>query len=281
MKWSPEAEDALKRVPFFVRKRVRARVEKEAQDAGKDRVALADVKATQTRYLSGMQAEIKGYQLDTCFGPSGCPNRAVISDPLLARIEALIKAADLLSFLKSRVKGDLKFHHEFRATLADCPNACSQPQIKDIGIIGARVPETTGEACSQCGACNEACSEMAITLSGTDAPPRIDPVRCLNCGQCIRSCATGTIAEAWCGYRVQIGGRLGRHPRLARELPGIFNEDQVIEILQACLELYKTRSRNGERFAHLFQDKDFEDFSRRFCMGAAPVLGESRGFQPR
>ena len=29
---------------------------------------------------------------------------------------------------------DLKFHHEFRVTVADCPNSCSQPQIKDIGI---------------------------------------------------------------------------------------------------------------------------------------------------
>jgi dissimilatory sulfite reductase (desulfoviridin) alpha/beta subunit len=265
MEWTPEAEDALKRVPFFVRKRVRGRVEKEAQDAGKDRVALADVKATQARYLSGMHAEIKGYQIETCFGPSGCPNRAVISDALLARVEALIKSADLLSFLKSRVQGDLKFHHEFRATLADCPNACSQPQIKDIGIIGAAVPEITNEACSQCGACDAACSEKAVTLSGTDAPPRIDAIRCLNCGQCISACPTGTIAEAWSGYRVQIGGRLGRHPRLARELPGIFSEDQVIEILQACLEFFKTRSRHGERFAHLFQDSDFEEFSRRFC----------------
>jgi anaerobic sulfite reductase subunit C len=266
MEWTPEAEEALKRVPFFVRKRVRGRVEQEAHDAGKDRVALADVKATQARYLSGMHAEIKGYQIDACFGPGGCPNRAVVSDALLARVEAVIKSADLLSFLKARVAGELKFHHEFRVTLADCPNACSQPQIKDVGIIGAAVPETTNEACSQCGACSDACSETAVALAaGGAAPPRIDPVRCLNCGQCIRACPAGTIAEGWRGFRVQIGGRLGRHPRLGRELPGIFEEDQVIEIVQACLELYKARSRQGERFAHLFRGSDFEDFSRRFC----------------
>jgi dissimilatory sulfite reductase (desulfoviridin) alpha/beta subunit len=265
MKWSPDAEAALKQVPFFVRKRVRTRVESEAHAAGRDVVTLADVKATQARYLAGMQSEIKGYQLDTCFGPSGCPNRAVISESLLARVETVLKAADLLSFLKSRVRGDLKFHHEFRATLAECPNACSQPQIKDIGIIGAAVPETTNEACSQCGACSDTCSEQAVATAEGSDPPRIDPQRCLNCGRCIRVCPTGTIAEGWRGFRVQIGGRLGRHPRLARELPGIFDEDQVIEILQACLEIYKARSRNGERFAHLFQDGDFEDFTRRFC----------------
>lgn len=268
MEWSPEAEAALKQVPFFVRKRVRARVESEAHNAGRNRITLADVKATQARYLSGMHSEIKGYQLDTCFGPSGCPNRAVVSDGLLARLETVIKRADLLDFLKSRVRGELKFHHEFRTTLADCPNACSQPQIKDVGIIGAAVPETTNEACSQCGACTDACIEQAVAANASD-PPRIDPERCLNCGQCIRACPTGTIAEAWRGFRVQIGGRLGRHPRLARELPGIFNEDQVIEIVQACLDLYKARSRHGERFAHLFQDSDFENFSRRFC---GPVI---------
>jgi len=265
MEWTPEATAALQHVPFFVRKRVRARVEKEATDDGKERVALADVKATQARYLSGMHADIKGYQIETCFGPSGCPNRAVVSDQLLARVETVIQAADLLNFLRSRVQGDLKFHHEFRVALADCPNACSQPQIKDVGIIGAAVPETTNEACTQCGACSESCAEQAIALTAGNRPPRIDPQRCLNCGQCIRACPTGTIAEAWKGFRVQLGGRLGRHPRLACELPGIFSEDRVVEIVQECLRFYKDRSRHGERFAHLLQNSDCEDFSLRFC----------------
>jgi anaerobic sulfite reductase subunit C len=268
MDWTPEAKAALQQAPFFVRKRVRTRVEKEATDVGKKRISLTDVKATQARYLSGMHADIKGYQLDTCFGPSGCPNRAVVSDQLLARVETVIKAADLLSFLKSRVAGDLKFHHEFRVTLADCSNACSQPQIKDVGIIGAAIPETTTEACSQCKACVESCPEQAIAFAAESRPPEIDAGRCLNCGQCIRACPTGTIAEAWRGFRVQLGGRLSRHPRLARELPGIFSEDQVLEILQDCLKLYKERSLHGERFSQLFQDRDFEEFSRRFC-GAA------------
>ncbi len=54
---------------------------------------------------------------------------------MIARIEQVLKEADLLAFLKSRVTGPLKFHHEFRVSLADCPNACSQPQIKHVGIM--------------------------------------------------------------------------------------------------------------------------------------------------
>lgn len=264
MKWSPEAEAAVGKVPFFVRKRVRARVEEDAARAGKETVNLADVKATQARYLSGMASEIKGYQIETCFGPGGCPNRAIISDGLLEQIETLMKKEDLLGFLRQRVKGDLKFHHEFRIALADCPNACSQPQIKDIGIIGAGAPRLTEAACSQCEACLEACREDAIALEGDPEYPQIDFSRCLHCGKCIQVCPTGTLAEGARGFRVQLGGKLGRHPRLARELPGIYSQQQVLQILAACLRFYKQHSRHGERFGQILSPVDFKALAERF-----------------
>jgi len=264
MKWSPEADDSIKKVPFFVRKKVRARVEKEAREAGKEVVTLADVKATQARYLKNMSSEIKGYQLDTCFGPNGCPNRAVISDGLLQKIETLLKNEDLLGFLQASVRGDLKFHHEFRISLADCPNACSQPQIKDIGIIGACAPRLTEEPCTLCEACVEACKENAISLDTAKGSPQIDMDCCLYCGKCMQACPTGTIAQGRNGYRVQLGGKLGRHPRLARELPGIFSEDQVVLIVKECLTFYKKTSKNGERFGQILTSEAFDQIAERF-----------------
>jgi dissimilatory sulfite reductase (desulfoviridin) alpha/beta subunit len=263
MDWTKEAENAVKKVPFFVRKRVKAKVEKDAREAGKNEVSLADVKTTQARYLKSMASEIKGYQVETCFGPNGCPNRAVPSDRLLQQIESLLKKEDLLGFLKEHVKGDLKFHHEFRVTLADCPNACSQPQIKDIGIIGACSPEVTAEACSLCEACVDACKEDAISLSAEEGCPQIDDVKCLHCGKCIQVCPTGTIAEGAKGFRVQLGGKLGRHPRLARELPGIYSEEQVLNIVKDCLIFYKQNSKHGERFAQILKSSDFDDLAER------------------
>jgi len=265
MEWTAEADAAIKKVPFFVRQRVRSRVEKDARESGKKIVSLAEVKATQARYLTGMASEIKGYQIDTCFGPSGCPNRAVISDALIKRIEALLKKEDLLGFLKQTVAGTLKFHHEFRITLADCPNACSQPQIKDIGIIGACAPVLTDEPCSRCEQCVAACREDAICLSDTADSPGIDDRRCLNCGQCIRACPTGTIAAGTQGYRVLLGGKLGRHPQLGRELPGIYREDQVLAIVGDCLRFYKKNSRHGERFGQLIQPSDFKTLAARYA----------------
>ena len=262
MKWQPEAEEAIKKVPFFVRRRVRARVEKEAGEAGRSAVSLADVKATQARYLKNMQSEVKGYRLETCFGPSGCPNRAIDSGSLQARVEAVIQSAGLLDFLKQRVSGDLKFHHEFRVAIADWPNACSQPQIKDIGIIGACLPVVTGAECTGCEACVDACKENAIDIpAGTG--PQIDGSACLSCGRCICVCPTETLAEGQSGYRVQLGGRLGRHPRLAMELPGIYSEDQVVQIVETCIDYYKRNSAKGERFARILTPAAFQALSRR------------------
>ena len=191
MKRTAEAEDAIKKIPFFVRKRVRTRVEKEADGEGKSLITIADVKATQAMFLSNMETDIKGYQIETCFGAGGFPNRANAGDGLMQKLETLLAEENLLEFLKKEVNGPLKHHHEFRITLADCPNACSQPQIKDIGIIGACVPEITQSPCSQCGACVDACREKAVCLDA--GLPVIQFERCLSCGKCIEVCPTGTL----------------------------------------------------------------------------------------
>lgn len=274
MQWSREAETAVKKVPLFVRKRVRARVEKEVAGEGKDRITLADVKATQARFLRKKNHKIKGYQVDQCFGPSGCPNRAVISDDLVKWVKAVLKDADILGFLRETVSGGLKFHHEFRVSLADCPNACSQPQIKDIGIIGATIPKITDAACSQCAACVPACKEDAIELAVEGDGPVINRQHCLNCGQCMAVCPTGTLVSGQTGYRVQLGGKLGRHPQLARELPGIFSESQVLNIVKASLTLYKQRSTGGARFAEILSEVDFDRLALSSVKRASPLTGQ-------
>jgi anaerobic sulfite reductase subunit C len=254
MDWTQEAEAAIKKVPFFVRKKVRTRVEEETCKAGKTTVSLSDVRLIQKRYLSKMSEEVKGYQLETCFGTGGCPNRAIKSDKLLERLEEILKEAKIREFLEERVEGSLKHHHEFRVALADCPNACSQPQIRDMGIIGASEPSVTSEPCSLCHACEDRCKEKAIMLKEPAEIPVIDDARCIRCGKCIGVCPTGTLATGKQGYRVLLGGKLGRHPRLAEELPQMYSEDEVILILEQCIDFYKRKSEHGERFAEIFDN---------------------------
>jgi len=264
MKWTEDADNAVKKVPFFVRKKVRARVEAQVTEAGKQIVTLADVTSAQKRYLENMRAEIKGYQIDTCFGPSGCPNRAMHMERLLEKIDRLLAAADLLSFLKHHVSGDLKYHHEFRISLAECPNACSQPQIKDIGVIGANVPHLTTKACTLCGACVEICPDNAVCLNQSLERPEINFQRCMSCGKCIKACPSGTIQEGKKGFRVLLGGKLGRHPQLAREMPGIYTQEKVLEIVQYCISFYKQNNRHAKRFAQIFTTSDFDELLSRF-----------------
>jgi anaerobic sulfite reductase subunit C len=268
MKWTTEAEDAIKKIPFFVRNKVRARVEQEALQNGHEMITLAEVKVTQKRYLTGMQSEIKGYQLDACFGPSGCPNAIAPSRDLVAQIEILLQQSDLIGFLQSKGIRELKFHHEFRVTVADCPNACSQPQIKDIGIISARRPGISDISCTACEACVESCRESAITLDNTLPAPVIDEKRCVACGHCIPVCPSSTLTALAEGYRIQLGGKLGRHPQLARELPGIYDPSTVLEIIDASLHIYRTRSLKGERLGEILRPDDFHYLNERFAPAA-------------
>lgn len=251
MRWNKDARDALSKVPFFVRKRVKKRVEEEAARLRANEVTLEHVRTCQKRFLNKMEDEVRGFQIETCFGQSGCPNRAVNSDGLPERLEKSLSKRDIKSFLKELVNGPLKMHHEFRISISDCPNACSRPQIFDIGLIGACRPEVTDEPCTHCGGCVEACKEHAVFIE--DDVPVVDDSKCVSCGQCARVCSTGTLQEGAKGYRILVGGKLGRHPRLGTELPGIHGLDQVPMIVDQCLNHYQNHCQKGERFGEILE----------------------------
>ncbi|MEW6502196.1 MAG: 4Fe-4S binding protein [Thermodesulfobacteriota bacterium] len=268
MQWNHEAEQAMTRVPFFVRQRVRKRVEEEARARGAKTVTMTHVAACQQRFMTNQEAEVRGYQVESCFGSGGCPNRIESGMDLAAALEQELAGRDLKSFLKTRVGGPLKLHHEFRVTLADCPNSCSRPQIVDIGLIAARRPRVTEESCAGCGACLEACKEEALTLPPGGSAPAIDLSRCLACGQCLGACPTGTLAEETKGYRILLGGKLGRHPQLGRELPGIFSPETALAVVRLCADHFMAHTQRGERFGEILNRTGL-DF-------LAPILGSVR-----
>ncbi len=248
MKWTEEAEKAISKVPFFVKGRVKKKIEEEAKAAGSEVVTIEHVNKTHQKYMINQEEDVKGYRIEACFGGSGCANRCNEKSNLIEKLENLESLKGLKDFLKSNIKGDLKLHNEFRVTIADCPNSCSRPQIVDIGIIGAIVPGTNPDLkCSECGSCVESCEEGAITLLGTWPEPMIDLSRCINCGDCVRACGTSFLTAEKCGYKLIIGGKLGRHPQLAKEMPGIFSEDEVVSIVDKIVEFYKSNSEKGER----------------------------------
>jgi len=178
-------------------------------------------------------------------------------------LEKILSKRNLKGFLKDKVGGPLKLHHEFRVSMSDCPNACSRPQITDIGLLGACVPEVTDEECSKCEACIEICGEDALSLN--ESGPVLDKNKCLYCGQCVNICPSGSLKKEMSGYRIQIGGKLGRHPRLATELPLVFNPEEAIMIIDKCLDFYQDNCRKGERLGEILSKKGIKELERRFC----------------
>jgi dissimilatory sulfite reductase (desulfoviridin) alpha/beta subunit len=235
-------------------------VEEEAAHSEANEVTIEHVRTCQNRFLKRMEEEVKGFQVETCFGPSGCSNRAVESDGLPQRLEEKIAKRDMKAFLKARVNGPLKMHHEFRISISDCPNACSRPQIFDVGLIGACRPEVSDEICNECGACQEVCRENAIVMN--DSVPIVDYSRCLSCGQCLEVCPTGTLREGARGYRILVGGKLGRHPRLGTEISGIYELDEVLQVVDGCLDYYRGKCHGGERFGEILERNGVDELDK-------------------
>lgn len=251
MKWTDEAEKAIGKVPSFARRKARAYIEEEAGRGGACQVTLEHVTVCGKRFLSGkeMDKQVKGFQVEACFGPGGCKNRVVESVSLTDELERTLLSRDLPGFMRQRVGGPLKFHHEFRISVSECPNACSRPQIVDIGIIGARFPRISNHPCTHCGSCVEACREQAIRLmEGETTGPCMDTDLCVGCGKCPRACPSGAVQDGRCGWRILIGGKLGRHPQLGRELAGIYSARETLIIVEQCLDIYLEHNLSGERF---------------------------------
>jgi hypothetical protein len=57
------------------------------------------------------------------------------------------------------------------------------------------------------------------------------------------------------GFRVQLGGKLGRHPTLAPELPGLFTWAGVTQLVRSSAELFTAQQDGFRRFADLLSTK--------------------------
>jgi dissimilatory sulfite reductase (desulfoviridin) alpha/beta subunit len=259
MPWEQAARAALENVPFFVRKKVKARIEATALAQGRSCVTLKDVHLARKAFMEGQETMITGFKVENCFASGGCPNRVLETDALVRRLEFCLSSQDLLSFLKKRVEGHLRFHHEFRVSVAGCPNACSQPQIRDMGIFALRFPGISQKDCSRCGLCVAVCPDRALLLKEDGIG--VDRNRCMGCGLCIAACGEGVLKVQEEGFRILLGGRLGRHPRLGIPLPGLYTADAAEALLLSVLAFWKSGTGPVERFSRMLQPEDLG----RFC----------------
>ena len=196
-----------------------------------------------------------GYELRLCRS-SACPMAAVESETLVSRLKEVLDEAALGDFFRSLPLKRQK-RYRFRVAVSACPNACAQVHIADFGLIGQVVPHLVGD-CVACGVCEEVCEEEAVTLH--DRWPLFDAERCLNCGLCIRACPKKVLAPEARGFKVLVGGKLGRHPQLAREIVSLADEEKALLILKKVISFYREHCRQGERLGTIIQRVGWENF---------------------
>jgi anaerobic sulfite reductase subunit C len=126
----------------------------------------------------------------------------------------------------------------------------------DIGLIGAVTPVVTSEFCSQCGQCALVCKEGALALHGDQVTLNLND--CLKCGDCLKVCPSGTLVAGASGCRVLLGGKLGRHPQLGRELPGIHPVVEIAPLVDRCLDHFLNHYQAGERFGDMLNRTGFQ-----------------------
>lgn len=194
---------------------------------------------------------MNAYKIKICKRENGCRNAVYNEIKIVDEIVSMFECMNYTGFIKGEIQGSVKSHHQFKVTISCCPNSCPMPQIVDVGLVAATPVMVSNEPCSNCKSCLETCLEDAIILDEI-VGPKILHDRCVYCAKCAGNCPTGTITTKEAGFRIMVGGKLGRHARLALELPGIFPKEKALLVLQNSINLFIENYSRVNRFGDLF-----------------------------
>lgn len=144
--------------------------------------------------------------------------------------------------------------HKFKIGVGGCPNNCIKPELNDFGIVGQRVPLLDASICKQCRLCaaEEGCPQKAIRRTAAEVPC-IERASCNNCGRCIKACPFGAIRTERTLYKVFLGGRWGKQIRMGTPMSTLFTKEEVLNLIEKSLLLFKDEGEQGERFSTVIE----------------------------
>lgn len=152
--------------------------------------------------------------------------------------------------------GDVRLPHKFKIAVGGCPNNCIKPDLNDFGIVGQHPPKFKEELCRGCKLCEKFCRMGCMKV--VDGKMQRDTAVCNNCGYCVGKCPFDAIYAEEVAYKLYIGGRWGRVVRHGTPLPGLYTEQQALDMIEKAMLLFRDQGKKGERFAAMI-DRIGED----------------------
>ena len=145
--------------------------------------------------------------------------------------------------------GSVRLPHKFKIAVGGCPNNCIKPDLNDFGIVGQRPPKFKEELCRGCKVCQieKNCRMSCCTVE--DGKMKRNSEVCNNCGFCIDKCPFKAVFAEESAYKLYIGGRWGRITRHGTPLPGLYTEEQTLDMIEKSILLFRDWGKKGERFA--------------------------------
>ncbi len=158
--------------------------------------------------------------------------------------------------------------HKFKIGVGGCPNNCIKPSLNDFGIIGQRVPQYEADDCTACTKCAviDVCP-VKICQKDEDGIMQFDPEKCTNCGKCIDKCNFDCISEKQNGFKIVVGGYWGKRQHPGIEIDEIFTKEEVDEMIERSLLLYREQGITGERFGMFIERIGVDNFISQLKSG--------------
>ncbi|HJK48549.1 MAG TPA: nitrite reductase, partial [Methanocorpusculum sp.] len=86
---------------------------------------------------------------------------------------------------------------------------------------------------------------------------------CLDCGTCVRSCIYGILESQPQSYRITLGGRRGRHPKVGMHLITVNTEDAAVQVIDSIIDwIYRYARFDTPIVQQIGQELDMEDLKK-------------------
>lgn len=178
----------------------------------------------------------------------------------------LIDSQKIAREIDKRLFGKSGLPHKLKIGISGCPNACIKPQENDIGIMGVMSKVFREDLCNLCGLCVEVCPVKAIEIK--NGKLKFDRSKCVGCGDCVFSCPTGAWEKVLSGYRLFLGGKMGKFPKLGiKAIDFIESQEELLRIIEQAFKFYKEEGRRGERFRETLERLGLEYFISKYVEG--------------